>query len=168
MVIILYYFNIFFIFSILGHFIENIVYTKVDSGILYGLWTPIYGIGTITIILIYKYIKKFKINKFVNAILLFVFSSLILGIIETLGGYYIEFFFGRIFWNYKNHFIPIGKYTSLQMMFLWGFSSIVLIYLIMPIVNKFIYKIPNYFTSLFIFTFFLDLFYTYTRLSIFI
>jgi len=148
---------------------ENIVYTKVDSGILYGLWTPIYGVGVITIILIYKFITtKLNFNRFITLILLFIISSLVLGIIETLGGYYIEIVFGRIFWNYKHHFIPIGKYTSLQMMFLWGISSIILIYLIMPFFNKFIFKIPNYFTFLFGFTFFFDLIYTYSRLSVFL
>lgn len=161
----MYYINIFFIFSLLGHFIENIVYTKVDSGILYGLWTPIYGIGAITIILINKYIDKIKLKIFLKVPILFISSAVILAIIETIGGYYIELVFGRIFWTYPNHFIPIGKYTSVQMMLLWGTASILLIYLILPLINKITKKIPKTITTIFIYLFISDLIYTYSKLA---
>ena len=57
-----YYLNIFFIFSILGHIIENLVYVHVDSGILYGFWTPIYGFGSLLILFINHIINKTKIK----------------------------------------------------------------------------------------------------------
>ena len=53
----MYYFNVFFVFSILGHLVENLFYTSRDSGILYGWWTPIYGIGTATVIYVYNLIS---------------------------------------------------------------------------------------------------------------
>ncbi len=59
----MYYINYFFMFSILGHFLESFFYSSGDSGILLGYWTPIYGIGTIIILLINKFIDKFKLNK---------------------------------------------------------------------------------------------------------
>ena len=46
------------IFSILGHFLESFFYSSGDSGIFLSYWTPIYGIGTIIILLINKYINK--------------------------------------------------------------------------------------------------------------
>lgn len=168
MVIKMYYINIFFLFSLLGHIIENIVYTKVDSGILYGLWTPIYGVGVIAIILINKYLERFKLKSYLKIPLLFIISAIILATIETIGGYGIEIVFGRVFWSYGNHFIPIGKYTSVQMMILWGISSILLIYVLLPIVNKFIKKIPKYVTHFLIFLFVTDVFYTYSKLANFI
>lgn len=46
----MYYINCFFLYSFLGFIIENIVHliNKDDSGsgILYGPWTPIYGVGS--------------------------------------------------------------------------------------------------------------------------
>lgn len=161
----MYYINIFLLFSILGHIIENIVYTKVDSGILYGLWTPIYGIGTIAIILINNYLNKFRLKKLLKIPLLFISSAIVLAAVETISGYYIELVFGRIFWTYPNHFIPLGKYTSVQMMLLWGTSSILLIYLILPLVNKLIKKIPKAITSVFIYLFISDIIYTYSKLA---
>lgn len=165
MVIKMYYLNIFFIFAFLGHILENIVYPNVDSGILYGLWTPIYGFGVILIILIDKYLKKFKLKAYLHVPLLFLISAISLGIIETIGGYYIEIVFGRIFWNYANHFVPIGKYTSLQMMSTWGICSILVIYVLIPIINKFINKIPTFLTSFMISLFFVDIIYTYYKLA---
>ena len=164
----MYYLNIFFLFSFLGHILENIIYTKVDSGILYGLWTPIYGFGVIFIILINNFLKKFNFNVFFRGFLLFLSSAIILAIIETLGGYFIEIVYGRIFWIYNLHFISLGKYTSIQMMVLWGISSILVIFLIIPIVDKFIHKIPKYLTYFFIYIFIYDIFYTYMRLGNFL
>jgi uncharacterized membrane protein len=149
----------------MGHIIENIVYPKVDSGILYGIWTPIYGIGCISIILINNFLDRFKFKFYIKIPLLFFTSAIILAIIETIGGYFIEILFGRVFWSYYNHFIPIGKYTSIQMMGLWGCCSIFFIYIIIPIVNNFIYKIPRYITHFLIFIFISDFIYTYSKLA---
>lgn len=160
-----YYINIFFIFSLLGHIIENIVYTKVDSGILYGIWTPIYGFGTLSIIFIDMYLEKKKINKSLKPILLFIICALVLGTIETIGGYYIELLYGRIFWNYKYHLMPIGRYTSIQMVSLWGIASVGLIYLLMPYVKNLIKKIPMFLTFILMFLFVIDITYTFLKIS---
>ena len=65
----MYYIKYFFITSILGFFLETIVCTNYESGILYGPWTPIYGIGSIIIIYVSDKILKKKnlsiIKKFI-------------------------------------------------------------------------------------------------------
>lgn len=94
----MYYLNYFFIFSILGHLFELILIGK--SGILYGLWTPIYGIGVILILMINNFIDKFKLRSFKKFISLFFISCLFLPIIEAIGGYLIEFIFNKSMWDY--------------------------------------------------------------------
>jgi len=114
----MYYINTFLFYSIIGHILENIVYSKIDSGILYGYWTPIYGFGSLIIIFInFVICKKIK-NKFIRPIILFFSSALILGLLELIGGFFIEKVFGRIFWDYSNEYFVILKYTSLKMMFI--------------------------------------------------
>ena len=66
-----YYLNIFFLFSIIGHFIENFVYVHVDSGILFGFWTPIYGFGVVLILIINHILKKLKVNKYISLLVRF-------------------------------------------------------------------------------------------------
>lgn len=138
----MYYLNYFFIFSILGHFFESFFYSSGDSGILFGYWTPIYGLGTIIILIINKYIDKYKINKHTKIITLFFINAIILSIIEALGGYMIKWIFNKELWNYSSHRFNIGKYTSIEMSLIWGLSSILLIYFVKPIVDKVIKKIP--------------------------
>lgn len=161
----LYYLNIFFLFSILGHILENIVYIHVDSGILYGFWTPIYGTGVLLILLINHILNKLKINKYIHPFILFVFSSIILSTLEYIGGTVIEFLFGRIFWDYSSEKFHIGRYTSLKMCLLWGIGSILTVYVLMPILNKFIKKTPKYITYILVFLFVIDLIVTFINLG---
>lgn len=139
----MYYINYFFIFSILGHFIECFFYSNGESGILLGFWTPIYGFGTIIILLINNFIDKFKLKKILKIFVLFFSSAIILAILEILGGYLIKWIFNTELWNYSNHKFNIGNYTSVEMALIWGLASILLIYFLKPLVDKFINKIPR-------------------------
>ena len=152
----MYYLNYFFIISIFGHFIESFFYSSGDSGILLGYWTPIYGISTLIILLINKYIDKIKTNKIIKIFLLFIMSSFTLAIIEILGGYIIKWIFNKELWDYSNHRFNIGKYTSIEMALIWGLGSILLVYFIKPLIDKFLNKIPKIVTYIFIILFFID------------
>jgi len=142
--------------SIFGHFIESFFYSSGNSGILLGYWTPIYGIGTIIILLVNKFVNKTNFKRFSKIITLFVTSSIILASIEALGGYLIKWIFNTELWNYSNHKFNIGRYTSLEMSLIWGLSSILLIYFIKPLLDKIISKIPKYLTYLLIIIFIID------------
>lgn len=153
----MYYINYFFIFSILGHFIECFFYSNGESGILLGYWTPIYGIGVVIILLINKFIDKFKPNKVLKIITLFFTSAIILACIEVVGGYLIKWIFNTELWDYSNHKFNIGKYTSIEMSLIWGLSSLLLIYFIKPFVDKFINKIPKFLSYVLITLLIIDL-----------
>ena len=152
----MYYLNYFFIFSILGHFIEGFFYYSGESGILLGYWTQIYGIGVIVMLLVFKLLNKTKLNKYTKAIFLFLICSIILSSMEILGGYLIKRIFHKIMWDYSNHKFNIGIFTSLEMAFVWGISSVIFIYIIKPLIDKIINKIPRYFTYILIILFIID------------
>ena len=139
-----YYLNAFFLFSILGHFLEEFFYTK-EPGILIGFWTPIYGLGSVIILLLYSYLKKQDIKKkWIEVLLVFLNGFVILSLLELLGGILIEKIFKTTFWDYTNHPLSIGKYTSLPMAFLWGISSLVLAYGIKKLVDPILNNIPKW------------------------
>lgn len=143
----MYYLNCFFIYSIFGHILESFVYSNGQSGILYGFWTPIYGIGCILIIGCYNsFLKDKRINKYLKALYIFLIGAVLLAFIEYIGGILIEKIFNVTFWDYSNLKFNIGKYTSLEMSFIWGLGSILLIYFIKPVVDKIIKKVPKFFT----------------------
>lgn len=155
-----YYTNIFFLFSIIGHFLETIIHPSYDSGILVGYWTPVYGFGVVIILLIYEVIEGKIINrKWLRPILLVVISTIILSVMEMIGGYLIQMVFHRVFWNYKGHKFNIGLYTSLEMAGVWGIASLIIVYILRPILNLFINKIPKWITWVLVFLFILDILY---------
>lgn len=142
-----YYLNYFFVFSILGHFIEGFFYSDGQSGILNGYWTPIYGLGVIVIMIIYQAIKGFiedsKLKKFIS---IFLIGAVLISALEYVGGIIIETLFHMVFWDYSDMKFNIGKYTSLEMASIWGIASVILIYLIKPLLDKIIKKIPKWIT----------------------
>ncbi len=161
----MYYLNYFFIFSILGHLIETIIFKffdwNLESGFLYGYWTPVYGVGVVLIIIISNYLfKKLKLNKFIEVIIFSIIITIILTFIEFLGGNLLELIFKREFWNYSDHKYHFGKYIALDIAFLWGICSIIFLYLIKPWMDKIVRKIPNWVTYIFIFLFITDLVFT--------
>lgn len=157
----MYYINNFFLFSILGHILESIIYFVLDnngySGIMYGPWTPVYGFGIIIIILIYKFIKKTKLKNIIKILLVFLTSMILLTLIEYIGGIGIEYFFHKEMWSYENMKFNIGKYIALEISLIWGLCSIIYIYLIKPITDKIIKRISNYITICILVFFIIDL-----------
>lgn len=103
--ILCYYVNAFFIYSIIGFIFEVVVSflkkVKIGSGILYGPWTPIYGIGAVLVIIIYKFLHKYLyFNKIIEVIIFLITITIILHILEYLGGVIIEKIFKVAFWDY--------------------------------------------------------------------
>jgi len=144
----MYYINYFFIFSIIGHFIETVFVPNFNSGILYGWWTPVYGFGIILILLIEKLINKINLKgKLIFKILItYLTAMILLSLIELLGGYLIKIVFNEELWNYEKHKFNIGPYISLEMANMWGIASILVIYVLKPIFDKIEKLIPKYLT----------------------
>lgn len=159
----MYYINNFLFFSILGHFLESIIYLFLNngySGILYGPWTPVYGFGIIVIILIHKYLNKTKLTGIKKVISIFLLSMILLTFIEFIGGILIEYLFHKELWSYTNLKFHIGKYIALEISLIWGLCSIFYIYLIKPLTDKIIKRIPYYITICISVFFIIDLFVT--------
>ena len=79
----MYYLNYFFIFSIFGHLLETTMYKifnwNLESGFLYGYWTPVYGLGAILILFLSNCIfKKLKLNKFLEIIIFLIMLFIII------------------------------------------------------------------------------------------
>lgn len=156
----MYYLNIFYLFSIFGFIFES-TFVKLwnsnfNSGVLFGPWTPVYGIGVIVIILIHKWIDKHIDNNILKGVLLFFLCAIILSLLEFLGGVLIEIIFNKVYWSYEEMKYNLGHYISLEVASIWGIMSIILIYLINPIVEKFINKIPKWLTIVLSVLFFID------------
>ena len=131
---------------------------KGNSGILFGPWTPVYGIGAVLIIIIFTIINKhLKIKNILKFILFFFVIATTLSIIEIIGGHLIESIFNKEFWNYENHLFNIGKYASIEMSIVWGFASILYIIFLRKIINKIVNRIPKFITYILTLLFIIDI-----------
>ena len=160
----MHYLNCFFTYSILGYLLETItakiLNNNFNSGILIGIWTPIYGIGSIIILLISNYIFKKINNKYLRVLLLFISVVIVLTLLEGLGGFLIEKVFKITYWNYSKHKYNIGKFMSLSVSLIWGIGSLIFVYFIHPRLNKYIKVIPNWGTFVLTIVFIIDIFLT--------
>ena len=156
----MHYLKRFLVYSILGYLIEMTYYLFVgggESGILYGPWTPIYGLGGVFIIILYRaffYKRKHTVLKEITFI---VCITILLTFLEWLGGTLIELIFGVVFWDYSGYRYAIGKYIALEMSLVWAFMSVLFIYVIKPLLVPFIKKIPNIITLIVLFLFLIDI-----------
>lgn len=143
----MYYLNTFLLYSILGFLLETIrsflVNSKFTSGILYGSWTPIYGIGIVIVILISNYLfAHLHLSRWIETFITFVIITLILTLLEWIGGILIEKIFHTVFWDYSKEAFSIGKYISLSKSLIWGVGSIIFIYVLKPLLEGLIKHIP--------------------------
>lgn len=154
----MYYINYFFLYAIIGHLIETVFVKNFTSGILYGYWTPVYGFGVVLILLIGKLIDRFNLkDKTIFKIFTtYIIAMILLSLIELLGGYLIKFIFNKELWNYNNHKFNLGPYISLEMANIWGIASIILLYILKPVSDKLVKKIPKIITYILLFLFSID------------
>lgn len=165
-----YYFNLFLINSFLGFLFETSLKTfffpDMHNGILFGPWIPVYGFGAVIICLVFRFIfKHFKVCRLWKTVILFFSVFLLLSFLEWVGGMLIETIFHKEFWNYRNQKYNLGPYISLGMSLLWGGMSLLFVYVILPLEEKIIKKIPRFFTVFVFFFLLLDCLFTYFLVS---
>ena len=143
----MYYLNTFLIYSILGFLLETIrsffVNSKFTSGIMYGPWTPIYGLGIVLVILISNYLfSHLHLSRWVETLITFIVITLVLTLLEWIGGVLIEKIFHVVFRDYSKEAFSIGKYISLSKSLIWGVGSIIFIYVLKPLLEGVIKRVP--------------------------
>lgn len=158
--------NIFLTYSVIGFFYECIINYmqdgKFSSGFMYGPWTPIYGIGVLIILFIYKKLSKYSKTK--RLIFMSIISMIVLTILEYITGNLIELVFHTSFWDYSNFKFNMGKYISLESSLMWLVGSIIIVFVHNKL-NKYIKKIPNTITYIISFIFIIDLVLSIIRIS---
>lgn len=129
-------FWIFIIGSIVGYIVEMIVvlfqkgYFESRQGLIYGPFTPVYGIGGVVYYLIFKLIKT------KNKLSVFIISMILGGITEYLVSYIQEKVFGTISWDYSQLLFNINGRTSLLHCTYWGIAGILYIVYVESLMEK--------------------------------
>ena len=129
----------FFVFSLIGYVWEVFLYlirdgVLVNRGSLYGPWLPIYGSGGVAILVL---LKKFRDKPFV----LFITTMLLCGVIEYVGGWFLETFKGMKYWDYSTYFFNIQGRVCLECSLVFGLGGCGFMYILAPICDNLLNKI---------------------------
>ena len=142
----------FMIYSMLGWLIESLYVSYahkriVNSGFLIGPYCPIYGLGSLIVLFLLSSFHH-------NIILLFIFSFLLTSILEYLTSYILEKLFGVLWWDYSKMKFNIQGRVCLLNSILFGIMSLIVTYLVHPIIYNFI-ESNSIYTLRIIFIFFI-------------
>ena len=151
----------FLLYSLLGFVMESTLYkvkmVNKHSGIFYGPITAVYGIGIVAINILDKYFfQKIKCHKLLKLLLEFLTLTIVLTLIEYLGGNILNYLFNIDMWDYSNIKYHYGKYICLQNSILWGILGTIYIHIFKPFTDKLLNQITNKETTLFIIIFITD------------
>lgn len=136
-----YYLVFYFIaYSIGGWAVESIYRSicekrLINSGFMYGPYCPIYGFGTLIMILILQNLKG-------DITLLFVVSFVVLSIWEYFVGVYLEKVYHAKYWDYSNHKINFKGRICLTNSVYWGILGVVFTLFIHPAMAHAVSPIP--------------------------
>lgn len=123
--------------GIFGFIYETIFYRIdlgyfVKRGTTFGPWVPIYAFGGLFIILFsYKFKDK--------PLFVFLINMLVTGLLEYLTGFILLKYFNIRLWDYNNeilNFLNINGFVCLRSVLFFGLSSLLLIYVIVPFIDK--------------------------------
>ena len=124
----------FVIYSFLGWIMESVIRSFcekkiINTGFLYGPFCPIYGCGTLIMIL---FLKEFKDTW----VLLFIVSFFGLTLWEYVVGVLLESIFKTKYWDYSDHKFNFQGRICLSNSLFWGFLGVVFIKYIHPFVTN--------------------------------
>lgn len=140
-------FSCFLVGSVIGTIYEELLYGvqtwyatgswewTVRRGVIYGPFNVIYGFGAV--VMVYLLLRK----KYTNW-QIFLYASLLGGIVEYVVSLLQEVFTHTTSWDYSNYFLNINGRTTVPFMVVWGILGLVLVKIAYPFVSEVVEKIP--------------------------
>ena len=135
------YFLYFIIYSFIGWLMEVVLKSKdehkfVNRGFLIGPICPIYGFGVLLIILLVGNSKS-------DLLAVFLKSILVCSVLEYFTSYFMEKLFHARWWDYSKNKYNINGRICLEPMLPFGILSTIVIYVVHPLVIKFVSLFSN-------------------------
>lgn len=134
----------FMIYSFIGWSYETALYSVrnrcfVDSGMMYGCYCPIYGIGSMINILIFGNVE--------NAALIFFGAMAACCVLEYFASWCIERISGARWWDYSDWPFNINGRICLFGAIVFGFMSVVVVRAIHPTIVRLVDLFPSDYTT---------------------
>lgn len=127
---------VFFVYCVAGWIWETLFALVrkrkfVNRGFLHGPWLPIYGSGSVVILLCVRPVRD-------NLWLVFIMGMIGATVLEYITGIIMEQLFNVRYWDYSNMKLNIKGHICVLASLLWGFFSVVVSRFVHPEVEKII------------------------------
>ena len=135
------YILFFFTFAIFG-WVWEVAFTfvmygmLVNRGTMFGPWVPIYGVGTLLVLLVLR-------KAFDRPVLTFFMSMIMTSSLEYATGWYLETFRGMRWWNYSGYFMNLHGRICLSSAVAFGIGCCAVIYVVAPLLDNLFSKISK-------------------------
>lgn len=155
----------FVVYSFMGWLIETAfagVITRkfVNRGFLIGPFCPIYGFGALLIVLCSTWVRGVFENDLTFFVVSIIMSIVLTTLLELIGGFILEKFLNRKWWDYGDKLLNFHGYICLQYSLVWGLLAFITIQIVHPEIYKLMIQIPLqiklYTTNAFLLYFFID------------
>ncbi len=103
-----------------------------------GPWLPIYGTGTILMLILLKLLAD-------RPLILFPSAMVLCGVVEYFTSWLLEKMFNAFWWDYDNMFFNINGRVCLEGLIFFAIGGFLIIYFIAPIIDEFVRYIPTKF-----------------------
>lgn len=146
------YFLYFMLYSFIGWcyevFLEVVVYRWGFSnrGVLFGPYCVVYGFGALILMASLNWLKKRKIHVGrinITPILVFAGIIVITTLVELTASYIMEFTRGEWMWDYTRFPFNFQGRIALNPSIRFGIGGMVILYLLQPLFEKAVRKIPD-------------------------
>lgn len=132
------YVTVFFALSFVGWIWEFFIKWAtlgevVNSGFFHGPWVPIYGAGSVLMLMLFQFFKR-------NPFETFLLNMGICGTIEYLTSVVLEKIYGTVWWDYSREFMNINGRICLFGLIIFGIGGCFIIYFAGPAINRFLHR----------------------------
>ncbi|WP_283685112.1 DUF975 family protein [Parablautia sp. Marseille-Q6255] len=131
----------FFVFAFGGWVWEVMLHlitdgTLVNRGVLHGPWLPIYGAGSVLILILLNRLREKPLAEFAAAIVL-------CGAVEYMTGYVLEMTHnGQKWWDYSGYFLNLHGRICAEGLLVFGIGGVAIVYILAPLLDNLFRRIP--------------------------
>ncbi len=133
---------IFFFMSLVGWIWEVSLHvitdgTFVNRGVLQGPWLPIYGTGSVLVLILLYRLRRDPIKEFFATIV-------VCGVVEYFTAYYLELTHdGTRWWDYTGYFLNLHGRICAEGLITFGIGGMIIVYMIAPILDALLRRVGN-------------------------
>lgn len=109
----------------------------VNRGVMQGPWLPIYGSGSVVILLLLYRLRRHPAAEFGAAVT-------VCGILEYASSWFLEQLHGGVrWWDYTGYFLNLNGRICAEGLLVFGVGGMAIVYLVAPFLDGLIRKIPK-------------------------